>query len=157
MNKAITHFRGPYRWLSNFWPAKVTFDGMEFSSVEHGYQAAKTLDLAVRRQIAALPTPGQSKRHGRRLKVRDGWDSMKLVVMEDLLRQKFADADLRQKLLGTRDAELVEGNVWGDTFFGVCDGKGENHLGRLLKVIRNELRNKGEKLPLPTTRGGPQS
>ena len=34
MNKAITHFRGPYRWLSNFWPATVTLDGMEFSSVE---------------------------------------------------------------------------------------------------------------------------
>src|ERR1700677_1422695 len=104
MNKAITHFRGPYRWLSNFWPAKVTLDGMEFSSVEHGYQAAKTLDLDVRSRIAALTTPGEGKRMGRKLVVREGWDGMKLAVMEALLRQKFADADLRQKLLDTGDA-----------------------------------------------------
>jgi N-glycosidase YbiA len=157
MNKAISHFRGPHRWLSNFWPAKVTLDGMEFSTVEHGYQAAKTLDMAVRAQIAVLPTPGEAKRMGRKLEVREGWDGMKLKVMEDLLLQKFADADLRQKLLDTGDAYLEEQNTWEDFFWGVCDGKGENHLGKLLMATRNDLRSKGDALPLPTTSGGPQS
>ena len=151
MNKAITHFRGPYRWLSNFWPAKVTLDGMEFSSVEHGYQAAKTLDLDVRSRIAALTTPGEAKRMGRKLVVREGWDGMKLAVMEALLRQKFADADLRQKLLDTGDAYLEEGNSWGDVWYGVCNGVGENHLGRLLMAIRDDLRKAGSS---PLKEGG---
>jgi N-glycosidase YbiA len=151
---AITRFRGPHRWLSNFWPAKVILDGMEFSTVEAAYQAAKTLDLAVRAQIAALPTPGEAKRMGRKLVVREGWDGMKLKVMEDLLRQKFADADLRQKLLDTGDAYLEEQNAWEDFFWGVCDGKGENHLGKLLIAIRNGLRSIGGSPPL--AEGGPQ-
>src|SRR5271170_7502939 len=125
---AIKGFRGRYRWLSNFWPARVTLDSMEFGSVEHAYQAAKTLDLEVRAQIAALPKPGQAKSHGRKLEVRDGWNNMKLAVMEDLLRQKFADAELRQKLLDTGDTYLEESNVWQDFFWGVCDGNGLNHL-----------------------------
>ena len=94
---------------------------------------------------------------GRKLQVREGWDSIKLTVMEDLLRQKFAAADLRQKLLDTGDAELVEGNVWQDFWWGVCDGKGENHLGKLLMAIRNDLLSKGESSPFPPTGGGPQS
>ena len=137
---AIKGFRGRYRWLSNFWPAEVALDGMVFGTVEGAYQAAKTLDLDHRRAIAALAKPGQAKRYGRKLKVRDDWEEVKLAVMEDLLRQKFAHSDLRQKLLGTGDAYLEEKNSWHDHFWGVCDGKGENHLGRLLMKIRNELR-----------------
>jgi len=113
---------------------------MVFGTVEGAYQAAKTLDLEVRAQIAALPRPGQAKRYGRKLKVRDDWEKVKLAVMEDLLRQKFAHPDLRQKLLDTGDAYLEESNTWGDRWWGVCDGKGQNHLGRLLMKIRNEVR-----------------
>jgi len=141
--KAIRGFRGRNRWLSNFSPAQVTLDGMVFGSVEGAYQAAKTLDLEVRAQIAALPKPGQARRFGRRLNVRDDWEKVKLSVMEDLLRQKFAHADLRQKLLDTGDAYLEESNAWRDFFWGVCDGKGENHLGKLLMRIRDELRYSG--------------
>jgi len=137
---AIRGFRGRYRWLSNFWPASVTLDGIVFGSVEHAYQSAKTLEVDQRRIIGGLATPGQAKRYGRKLKVRDDWDETKLAVMEDLLRQKYAHADLRQKLLDTGDAYLEEKNAWQDFFWGVCDGKGENHLGRLLMKIRDELR-----------------
>jgi predicted NAD-dependent protein-ADP-ribosyltransferase YbiA (DUF1768 family) len=59
--------------------------------------------------------------------------------METLLRQKFAHPELRAKLKETNDAELVEGNWWGDRFWGVCRGEGENHLGKLLMKIRAEL------------------
>ena len=138
--KAIKGFRGRYRWLSNFWPASVTLEGMVFGTVEAAYQAAKTLDLEHRRTIAGLAKPGQAKRFGRKLKVRDDWQEVKLAVMENLLRQKFANADLRQKLLDTGDAYLEESNAWGDRWWGVCDGKGENHLGKLLMSVREELR-----------------
>jgi predicted NAD-dependent protein-ADP-ribosyltransferase YbiA (DUF1768 family) len=59
--------------------------------------------------------------------------------MEDLSRQKFSHPELRQKLLDTGSCTLVEGNTWGDTFWGVCDGVGENHLGKLLMTIRADL------------------
>jgi N-glycosidase YbiA len=124
---AIKGFRGRYRWLSSFWPAKVTLDGTDFSSVEHAYQAAKKLDVDQRRAIASLAKPGQAKRYGRKLRIRQDWEEVKLAVMEDLLRQKFAHAD----------------HAWRDFWWGVCDGKGENHLGRLLMKCRDELRDSG--------------
>ena len=60
--------------------------------------------------------------------------------MEFLLRQKFSDQNkvLKEKLLATGEAEIVEGNDWDDTFFGVCNGVGENQLGKLLMKIRDE-------------------
>ncbi len=139
MTQTIKGFHGRYRWLSNFWPAEVTLDGMVFSTVEGAYQAAKTLDLDHRRAIAGLAKPGQTKRYARKLKVRDDWQEVKLAVMEDLLRQKFSIPDLRQKLLDTGDAYLEESNSWRDFFWGVCNGVGENHLGRLLMKCRDEM------------------
>lgn len=62
-------------------------------------------------------------------------------VMLQLLRQKFlGDEELRRKLLRTGDAMLVEGNYWGDTYWGVCFGSGKNMLGKLLMQVREELR-----------------
>ena len=138
--KEIRGFRGRFRWLSNFWTSEVTLDGMNFSSVEHAYQAAKTLDHDHRRTIAGLAKPGQAKRFARKLRLRDDWNAVKLAVMENLLRQKFVHAHLRQKLLDTGDAYLEEKNSWHDHFWGVCNGVGENHLGKLLMKIRGELR-----------------
>jgi predicted NAD-dependent protein-ADP-ribosyltransferase YbiA (DUF1768 family) len=60
--------------------------------------------------------------------------------MEGLVRQKFSkDPVLRQRLLDTGDQDLVEGNTWGDTFWGVCRGQGSNWLGRILMDVRAEL------------------
>jgi N-glycosidase YbiA len=135
----INGFKDEYRFLSNFWHARVVLDGQIFPSVEHAYQAAKTLDRPSRIAIALCETPGAAKRAGKQAPMRDGWDDMKLAVMEDLLRQKFKDPELADQLLDTEGHELVEGNFWGDVFWGVCRGKGENHLGKLLMKIRSEL------------------
>lgn len=137
----IGSFSGEYRYLSNFWPAEVTFEGHRYPSVEHAYQAAKSLDAAARSRIAALPTPSEAKRAGRALTYRSDWDRVKLDVMEQCVRDKFKNnADLGAKLLATGEAELVEGNDWGDEFWGVCEGRGANHLGKILMKIRAELR-----------------
>jgi len=141
----IRGFRGNHRWLSNFWPAKVTLDGIGFLSVEHAYQAAKTLDLDQRRHIAGLATPAQAKHYGRKLRPREDWELVKLKVMEDLLHEKFLEPRLREKLVRTGDAYLEEKNSWRDFFWGVCHGKGENHLGRLLMQIRDDLRASNER------------
>lgn len=134
----IGPFQGDYRFLSNFWPAKVTLDGVEYPTVEHAYVAAKTLNNELRASVLACASPGDAKRLGRRFSLRPDWDDVKLGVMESLLRQKFAITALKAKLVATHPHELVELNTWGDTFWGVCRGSGANHLGRLLMMIREE-------------------
>ena len=95
----ISAFRGVNRWLSNFWPCTVYLDGLAFKSVEAAYVAAKTTDVNVRKTIQGLDTPGDCKRFGKKIKLRDDWDIIKLKVMEDLLRQKFcAGSTLALKL-----------------------------------------------------------
>lgn len=125
----IREFRGEYRWLSNFWPAKVTLDGEEeYASVEHAYQAAKFEDEDDRAFIAAAPTPGSAKHRAATMKerVRDDWHDVNVTIMAGLVEQKFRDPELARRLLATGDAKLIEGNTWDDTFWGVCDGVGEN-------------------------------
>lgn len=73
--------------------------------------------------------------------MRRDFDKHKLDFMEELLRRKFSDNNpiLRDRLIDTGDALIVEDNHWGDTFWGVCNGVGENHLGKLIMLIRDEL------------------
>ena len=137
---AITSFHGEFRFLSNFSPAVVLFDGDVYDTVEHAYQAAKTVDREQRARIRAALTPGIAKRLGRRVTMRPDWDTVKLGVMEDLLRQKFTRTAYTPALLRTGGRDLIEGNTWGDRFWGVCNGSGLNHLGELLMKIRDELK-----------------
>lgn len=135
----IDRFDGPWRFLSNFEPAPVTFDGIVYPTVEHAYQAAKTLDEAERARIAAAETPGRAKRLGRTVTMRADWDAVKVAVMADLVAQKFIHPHLAAALAATRPARLAEGNTWGDRFWGVCDGEGRNELGRILEAVRAQL------------------
>jgi len=143
MPKRIDSFRGEYGFLSNFYPCEMVAEWdqgfAKVHTLEHAFQAAK----AVRREdfsaICRAPSPGAAKKLGKTIPIRGDWDAVKLRVMEDLLRQKFSNPELRKKLLETRGSELVEGNDWGDHFWGVCRGKGENHLGKLLMKIRDSL------------------
>lgn len=135
----IHSFRGEYAFLSNFWRAPVLYDGMRFPSAETAFQAAKTLDPALRESFTSL-SPGDAKRRGREVPLRADWEDVKLGIMADILRAKFADPVLRRALLATGDAKLVEGNQWGDTFWGVCRGQGANWLGTLLMDLRTRLR-----------------
>ncbi len=135
----IESFSGEYRWLSNFWPAKVELDGLVYPSVEHAYQAAKTLDSNERAKIQTAISAADAKRMGRHVTMRSDWDQAKVGIMEDLLAKKFADPVLAQKLLDTGSCKLVEGNAWGDRFWGVCGGSGANWLGKLLTLTRDKV------------------
>lgn len=139
--QVIDRFTGEYRFLSNFFPAPVVLDGIEYPTVEHAYQAAKTEIEADREKVALARTPGEAKRVGRTLHLRPNWDThWRKRVMRELLRQKFHDCLLARKLEETEDFELVEGNYWGDTYWGVCNGVGKNMLGKLLMEIREEVK-----------------
>ena len=135
---AINGFFNEFRFLSNFWPAPIEVDGIHYPSVEHAYQAMKTFDSKERKLVAAQPTPRLAKHTGYLVQKRPDWDEVRVSVMEDLLRLKFQNPELRSALVMTHPHYLEETNTWGDVFWGVCDGKGENHLGMLLMQIREE-------------------
>jgi ribA/ribD-fused uncharacterized protein len=147
----IADFRGDYHFLSNFAPAQVTLDGLQFPTVEHAYQAAKTLDPQEREQILGASTPDLARKMGRKLTQPPDWPEMKVKVMQDLVAQKFDGhrPDLVKLLLATGDAELVEGNTWHDNFWGDCrcprcaESTGQNWLGRILMDVREQLRRSG--------------
>lgn len=137
----IGSFDGKYFFLSNFYPSSITDeDNITYSTVEHYFQAMKTLDKAQKFNIAIQSTPGKAKRLGRRCHLRPDWETVKDSVMEEALRKKFSSPDLRKALLDTGDEYLEEGNTWGDQYWGVCNSVGENRLGKLLMKIRDELR-----------------
>ena len=137
----VKEFQGDYRFLSNFWFVDIEFDGEIYRTVEHAYQAAKTLDLREREQIRISPTPGSAKRRGRYVKMRKDWDNIKIDIMLSLLRKKFQDECLKKKLLATGNRILQEGNMWGDILWGVDlkSGKGKNMLGKLIMNVRKEI------------------
>lgn len=136
----ITSFRGEYRWLSNFHYVDVDYKGWCYPTTEHAYQAAKCRNPEDHDRVANALKPADAMRLGRSLPSRDDWEQIKLQVMLDVTRSKFAWPSLGFRLLATGDAELIEGNSWRDFFWGVCDGVGENNLGKILMRVRKELR-----------------
>ena len=160
LDGAIMHFTGENRWLSNFWPsafefpiwghwdpdhlkvgASLAYGDLKFAykTNEHFYQAFKTLDLVERQNIVYAATPAEAKKLGGSVNLRKDWDSIKVEVMRYGLGFKFSIPDLRKRLIDTGDAFLVEANWWGDTFWGVCQGRGRNMLGNLLMEIRGVI------------------
>ncbi len=137
----ITEFKGRNRFLSNFYAVNVMWEGEEYFSVEHAYQAAKYLyGSVIRSKIRAEVDPRKAKRLGRSPGIQKGWDNLKLSVMETLVSRKFFDnPGLRNLLLNTGTGLLQEGNWWGDRFWGVYKGEGENHLGKILMKVRGKL------------------
>lgn len=137
----ITSFTGEFYFLSNFYPTPVTFDEIVYPSSEHAYVAAKTTDETTRRVIAKIPSAFEVKKYGRKIKIRDNWHGVKWGLMYTIVGSKFRrNLHLKELLLDTGNITLIEGNTWGDTYWGVCEGVGQNHLGRILMRIREELR-----------------
>lgn len=136
----IDKFDGEFSFLSNFYPTPIEMDGIVYPSLEHAFQAAKSDDQEYREYVSKLTSPGKAKRAGREVRLRENWDIIKKEVMLQLLMKKFSNPDLCLKLLATGDSVLIEGNWWKDTFWGVCNGVGENHLGKLLMHVRSEIR-----------------
>ena len=138
--EGIDRFRGEFAFLSNFHRHPFEWRGHLFATAEHAFQSAKSRDERERARIREAASPAEAKRLGRRADLRCEWERIKDDVMHSVLRAKFAVPELRDALLATGDAELVEGNAWGDTYWGVCGGRGRNQLGRTLMRIRDDIR-----------------
>ena len=130
----------------------ITIKGETYPTAEHLFQAAKFEDEKTRKLIAKADGPAAAKRIGKSAKgIIPGWNSKRVGIMEQILRAKFEqNPDLMQKLVATGDAELIEGNTWGDKFWGQVNGEGENNLGKILMKLREEFKS-GSSVVEPTT------
>lgn len=124
------------RWLSNMQETKIIWMNMEFNSTEAAYQASKAMSLKVAKEFIPM-TGKQAKAHSHTIQHRPDWQQIKLSVMAQLVHQKFLTNQLLQtKLVETWPKHLEEANYWNDSFWGTVNGKGFNHLGKLLMATR---------------------
>lgn len=138
----IEHFREEYAFLSNFWEAPVTYQGLTYGSNEAAFQAQKCMTEEEKLPFTEM-RPAKSKKAGRRVRLRPDWEEVKVGIMEQIVRAKFTqNEELKWRLIATGEAELVEGNSWHDTCWGVDTktGEGQNYLGRILMKVRQELK-----------------
>jgi ribA/ribD-fused uncharacterized protein len=139
----ITEFQGDYRWLSNFFPVWVVYEGIQYPSIEHAYMSAKSFNELWRKKCSDPEMgPVEIKRLGMSIALRPDWEVIKVEVMAELVDQKFDKEPFRTKLLDTGDCLIQEGNRWGDKFWGVClrTNQGKNTLGKLIMEKRERLR-----------------
>jgi len=143
----IDRFEGEYAVFSNFAWSPVVMEDLTYDTVEHAFQAAKTTDKELRKKFWLLGSPGEAKKLGRSIQLREDWEEIKDGVMLALLRQKFTKyLENKSLLIATGKDTLVEGNWWHDNYWGVCicrtcEGKGgKNRLGELLMQVRSEIR-----------------
>ena len=139
-SKGITSFSKEYAFLSNDYPCSIHYEGMDFPSVEHAFQASKSWDVRDRLAISVAPSLGHLRQAAQRIQVRDDWEKDRLHIMWVLLTEKFRDPKLREQLLATGDAVLIWRNR-SDRFWGQVKGEGENWLGKHLMNIRKKLQN----------------
>lgn len=136
---AIDSFRGEYGWLSNFFTTYIDYDGFTYKNAEAAFQAQKTLDPIVRTSFTRM-SGAEAKRQGRRVDLRPDWDQVKDRIMLEIVAAKFdQNRELAEKLIATGSRDIVEGNDWNDTYWGVCRGRGQNKLGRILMAVREKL------------------
>jgi N-glycosidase YbiA len=135
----------PYGCFSNFSPHGIHLQGKDWQTVEHYYQAQKfggTVDEWLVMEILNAPTPEEAARLGRdsRRIYRSDWSTVKTIVMRQAVFTKFwTHLDLQEILLGTGNEAIVEDSPT-DYFWGCgADQTGQNHLGRILMSVRDEL------------------
>jgi ribA/ribD-fused uncharacterized protein len=144
----IWQFQGNNRFLSNFYPSEVEYEGNIYPTAENAFQAAKVLSSILRKEFLDI-SPGEAKRLGQRMPLRPLWEESKLQIMEQIVTLKFEDKGMALLLTDTYPARLVEGNTWGDFFWGMVYKKadenfsagwyGNNHLGKILMRVRKSL------------------
>jgi len=139
----INQFKDKYTWLSNFAPVYIyTKDGF-YPSVEHAYQAQKSIDTNWKEICMNTDkSPGEIKKLSKKINLIKDWENNKVSIMKGLLREKFAQEPFKTRLLKTGDEVIIEGNYWNDQFWGVClkTNKGKNVLGTLIMEIRSDLK-----------------
>jgi ribA/ribD-fused uncharacterized protein len=135
--------RDEYGCFSNFAAAPFQLGGRTWRTSEHYFQAQKFAGTPREEEIRQAPSPTVAARMGRSRKhsLRPDWEKVKDAIMREAVLAKFSQNEyLRNILLGTGDAILIEhterDSYWGDG----GDGSGRNRLGEILMSVRAQLR-----------------
>ena len=137
MNIPVTEFRNYFRFLSNMHPSPIKLGDVTYTCAEAAFQAAKLQDKSMRHIFAGL-TGKEAKTLGHRISLRSDWETIKIDVMRWIVKEKFEqNPELKLRLFRLIEDDLIEGNSWGDTFWGVCNGTGQNWLGKILMEYRD--------------------
>lgn len=144
--KRILEFKGNYFFLSNYYERPMEYRGYRCTSSESAYQAMKAKEEKMKEHICGLSADDarhlahKLEKEDKNFRI-DNWDNLKYGIMLDIVREKFNQhKDLATKLVATGNSYLEEGNNWGDIYYGVCNGVGQNNLGKILMQVRKELR-----------------
>ena len=141
----IMQFRGKYYFLSNFYPHKFVYGGIEYYNSEAAFQAQKCINEDDKLVLSNMESPLEAKKYGMAVALRENWEYVKNNVMYSVLMAKFSsDEELKRKLLCTGEEELVEGNTCGDSYWGydLKKNEGKNILGKILMQVRKDLSEK---------------
>lgn len=138
----ISEFKNEFRWLSNFAKVEIILDDIKYPSVEHAYMSAKSDEIEWKNFCSdSKNTASQVKRKSRTISLKSNWESIKLEIMRECIRQKFSQEPYKTLLIRTEDLHLQEGNFWNDKFWGVClkTNQGENNLGKIIMEFRRTI------------------
>jgi len=149
--RTVIHFystAGEYGCFSNFSRHPIFLKGKRWPTSEHYFQAQKFAGTEHEEEVRKCKTAREAANMGRsrKLPLRRDWEGVKDQIMLEAVRAKFTQhEDLKEILLGTGDAKLIEhtenDSYWADG----GDGSGKNRLGQILTQVRDELRAGAEK------------
>ncbi|MBE0548387.1 MAG: NADAR family protein [Rubrivivax sp.] len=132
-----------YGCFSNFSAHRVVFDQISWPTAEHCYQAQKFTDRVLWANILNQSTAKEAARLGRENgdHLRRDWNSIKISKMYEIVKAKIIqNPDVYLTLISTGDSSIVETSPT-DSFWGVGpNGKGKNHLGKIIESIREDIR-----------------
>ena len=144
MSKVIDDFRGEYGFLSNFHQHPFEYKGLTYPNSEAAFQAQKCATEEAKIKYTKIKNPVFAKQAGKKEPgLPANWDEICYDIMKDILKAKFSDPELKEKLAATGDAVLIEGNHWHDNRWGKCscdrckNKEARNWLGKILMEIRD--------------------
>lgn len=149
MVMVIKSFTGEFTFLSNFSDSFILYDGILYKNAESMYQAYKCKNKSQRYKLFTGISGAEAKKRGRKIDVRNDWEEVKFSIMKLVVEQKFKqNLSIRKKLLDTGEEQIIEGNYWHDSYWGVCTCdkcksiNGENNLGKILMEVRDYYKQK---------------
>ena len=128
--------------FSNFARFPIQLKGKTWPTSEHYFQAQKFAGTAHEETVRNAKNAWWAAKYGRELaSLPEDWDEKRLEVMIDAVSAKFKQhPQLKKLLLDTGNAILIEktkqDNFWADG----GDGSGQNYLGKILMMVREELK-----------------
>ena len=144
MKNQITFYSVTQAWgeFSNFAPFPIKLGGKLWPTSEHYFQAQKFAGTRMEEKIRKASSPMKAAELGRtrRVKIQKNWNSKRDNVMLEAVRAKFDQhEELKELLLSTGDAEIIE-HTENDAYWGDGrDGSGKNRLGKILMIVRKEI------------------